>query len=285
MTKKKIFNKLICIKCSKGLILEKNKLTCPGCQKNYQIVDNRPQILDKPAEDFSSLGSDFIVTKLKIFFKKYPKIFNIFYYLFGASFVGKGPKKVIKNIGQDKIVVNLGSGPKKIREDVINIDFYPFANVDILADITKLPFRDGSVDVVISEFVLEHLKNPQAVVNEIKRVLKSSGLVYIALPFVASFHSSPDDYYRWSKEGLKELLKDFEEIESGIRCGPTSAMVSVINDWLATILSFGLRPLQQFLLIFFMVITFPLKAFDYLISKFPSAQNIAYGFYYIGKKK
>jgi len=285
MIKEKILNNLICIRCSEGVGSKGDKLVCAGCGKEYPIIDNKPQMIDEPAKDFSKPESDFIVSKLKIFFKKFPRVFNIIYYLFGASFVGKSAKEAIKDIAKDKIIVNLGSGPKKIREDVINVDFYPFTNIDIVADIARLPFKNSSIDVVINEFVLEHTKNYQVAINEIKRVLKPDGLIYIAVPFVASFHSSPDDYRRWSKEGLKELMQDFREIESGVRCGPTSAMVSIFNEWLATLLSFGSKYLHQILLLIFTVITSPLKLLDYLISKFPSAQNIAFGFYYIGRKK
>ena len=161
----------------------------------------------------------------------------------------------------------------------------PFTNVHIVADIVNLPFKDNSVDVIINEAVLEHDKNPQALVKEMYRVLKPGGLIYITTVFVASFHSSPNDYYRWSKQGLRELLSDFKEQEVDIICGPTSAMLSVFNEWLAIILSFGLRHLHQVLLIIFTIITSPLKIIDYLIYKFPGSQNIAYGFYYIGKKK
>ncbi len=285
MITEKILNNLICIQCSGRVDLKRNKLVCTDCRKEYSIINNRLEMLDRSAGSFYRPPSDFVVSRLKNFFKKYPKIFNIFYYLFGASFVGRGPRKMIQDVDKDKVIVNLGSGPKKIREDVINIDLYPFPNVDIVANVTRVPLKNNSVDIAISEFLLEHVKNPQAVVNEIIRILKPGGLVYVAVPFVASFHSSPDDYYRWSEEGLRELMRSFKEIEIGVRCGPTSAMLSIVNNWLATLLSFGLRSLHQFWLIIFMIITSPLKVFDYLISKFPGASNIAFGFYFIGKKK
>ncbi|MDP2946936.1 MAG: methyltransferase domain-containing protein [Nanoarchaeota archaeon] len=282
---KKLVKILICPECFGGLLLKENNLICNHCQKIYLVVDNKPWFLEKIKKDFSGPGGDSFILKLKVFFKKYPKIFKIFYYLFGASFVGRSAQKAINDIRRDKIILNLGSGIKKIRDDVVNVDFYPFNNVDIIADITHLPFADASVDAVINEDVLEHISDPLKVISEIKRILKPNGLLYLTVPFIEGFHSSPNDYYRWSKEGLRELTQDFEELESGIRHGPTSAMLSVVNDWLATILSFGSKNLHQIFLIFFMIIAFPLKVFDYLISKFPSAQNIAFGFYFIGKKK
>ncbi|MBU2473077.1 methyltransferase domain-containing protein [Patescibacteria group bacterium] len=285
MIKEKIFKNLVCLDCHKKLNLDNKKLVCSDCGKIYQIIGNKPYILDNKVKILNQENNDVIINKLKILFKKYPRIFSFLYYTFGASFMGKSAKKAIKNIESDKLIINLGSGIKKINDRVVNIDFYPFDNVDIVSDISRLPFNNNSVDAVINEFVLEHVKNPKSIVKEIHRILKPNGLLYLAVPFVASFHSSPNDYYRWSKQGIRELLKDFKEEEIGIRCGPTSAMLSVFNEWLAIVLSFGFRYLHQILLIIFTIITSPLKIIDYLIYKFPSSQNIVYGFYYIGKKK
>ena len=285
MIKKQLLEKLVCLNCHKKLDLNNKRLICLSCGKVYQIKNDKPYILDNKVEILNQEGSDVIVHKLKILFKKYPRFFSFLYYALGASFVGKSAKKVIKNVKSDKLIINLGSGIKRINNRVVNIDFYPFNNVDIISDISCLPFNNNSVDVVINEFVLEHVKNPESIVREIYRILKPNGLLYLAVPFVASFHSSPDDYYRWSKQGLKELLRDFKEEEIGIRCGPTSAMLYIVNEWIAILLSFGFQKLHQFLFIFLMIITSPIKIFDYLIYKFKSSENIAYGFYYIGKKK
>lgn len=285
MIKERILKNLVCLDCHNKLNLDSQNLVCSGCNKVYKIIGDKLYFLDNKTEILNRESSDIIVNKLKILFKKYPRLFFILYYAFGASFVGKSAKKVIKNIESDKLIINLGSGIKKINNNVVNIDFYPFNNVDIVSDISRLPFDNNSVDVVINEFVLEHVKNPKKIVKEIYRVLKPNGLIYLAAPFVASFHSSPNDYYRWSKQGLRELLKDFKEKEIGIRCGPTSAMLYIVNEWLATLLSFGFQKLHQFLFMFFMIITSPIKIFDYLIYKFKSSENIAYGFYFIGKKK
>jgi len=285
MINPKILNNLICIKCNGKLEFRNDKFVCVVCEKEYEVINNKLQVANNLINNSDEIKKDFIFNNLKGFFKKYPQIYRIIYFLFGACFVGKSPKKLIKNIGLDKIILNLGSGTKKIRKDIINIDFYPYVNVDIVADIHNLPIKDGSVDMIINEAVLEHDKNPQSMISEMYRILKLDGLVYVTVPFIASFHSSPNDYYRWTKEGLKEALNIFEELETGIICGPTSAMLSIFNEWLATLFSFGSKYLHQFLLILFTIISSPLKILDYLISKFPSAQNIAFGFYYIGKKK
>ncbi|HPH52024.1 MAG: class I SAM-dependent methyltransferase [Candidatus Portnoybacteria bacterium] len=284
MLNRQILNNLICIKCSGLLNVYDNKLICRECAKEYQITNNKLFILNED-NNIESTKNDFIFNEFKKIFKKHHQIFNILYYLFGASFVGKNVGKCINCKDKNKIIVNLGSGVRMVKDNIINIDFSPYNNVDMVADIANLPFPNNSIDVVVIESVLEHVPKHQAIISEIKRILKSEGFVYVTVPFVAAFHSSPNDYYRWSKEGFRELMHDFEEVECGIRHGPTSAMLSIFNEWLATLFSFGSKYLHQFLLILFTIISSPLKILDYLISKFPSAQNIAFGFYYIGKKK
>jgi len=265
-------------------MIKQKLLDSLDCQKEYSVIDGRLHFLEKQGKGFEKSSGDVIINKLKVFFKKYPIIFTILYYTLGASAVGRRPKKAIQDLGEDKIILNLGSGIRSVRKDVINVDFYPFAIVDIVADIADLPFKDNSVDAIVCESVLEHVKNPWAIVREMKRILKPKGIIYLSVPFIAGFHSSPDDYYRWSKQGLRELLKDFKEEEIGVRSGPTSGMLSVVNEWIAIILSFGLKPLHQIILMILTIVTFPLKFPDYFISKFSTSQNIAFGFYYIGRK-
>lgn len=241
--------------------------------------------IDRNESDFAERSGNSLSNKMKLFLKRMPRFFMFFYYIVGASFVGKGPRAVINGVSDEKLILNLGSGTKIVRKDVINVDAYPFSGVNIVADISDLPFADNSIDIIISEYTLEHVKNPLKVMQEIHRVLKPDGKIYITVPFVAGFHSSPNDFYRWSKQGLKELLGNFKEIDCGIRSGPTSAMNYIISEWLATLLSFGISFLQQCWFMLFLVILAPLKLFDYVIYKLPSSENIAYGFYFIGKKK
>lgn len=230
-------------------------------------------------------NNDLLVNKLKTWFKSnIPWLYAFLYSLFGAVFVGKSPQRFLKDYSAEQIIVNLGSGAKKIREDVIDIDFFPYPNVDIVASAYDLPFLDDSVDVIINEAVLEHTPYPAQMVAEMRRVIRTGGHIYVTVPFMAGFHSSPDDYYRWTKAGLKLLLQDFQEVESGIVCGPISGLVSIMSECLATLLCFSSLRVHQILFIFFTIILAPLKLLDYLIYRFPSSENAAYGFYFIGKK-
>jgi len=52
----------------------------------------------------------------------------------------------------------------------------------VLADATRLPFRDASFDVVIAYELIEHLNDQEALLAEIRRVLPPAGLLLISSP-------------------------------------------------------------------------------------------------------
>jgi SAM-dependent methyltransferase len=49
----------------------------------------------------------------------------------------------------------------------------------LAADGESLPFRDNSIDIVVSLQVLEHVRNPQAMLKETFRVLRPGGFFYL----------------------------------------------------------------------------------------------------------
>ena len=230
-------------------------------------------------------NNDAFVHRIKVFIKRSPLAFFIIYCMVGLSFHGKSPKKALREIPKGSVILNFGSGVSKIREDVTNIDFYLFENVDIVADIAHVPFPDNSADAVICEHVLEHVPDPKAVIAEMRRVLRPGGIVYIVTPFVMGFHSSPHDFRRWSKMGLEEECKDFQKVESGVRSGPGAAVDYILAEYMGTLFSFGSKKLQQILFMIFLVLFAPLCYLDYIIGRFPTSENIAHAVYYIGKKQ
>jgi len=49
-------------------------------------------------------------------------------------------------------------------------------------DVTSLPFRDGAFDVVVCSEVLEHVRDADAAVRELVRVLKPGGSLAVSVP-------------------------------------------------------------------------------------------------------
>ena len=198
---------------------------------------------------------------------------------------GKSHRILLKRLRPDAVVLNLGAGTRRLSRSLVNVDYSPFPDIDIVADITRLPFQDNAVDGIISEVTLEHVRDARAALDEMRRTLKPGGYLYVVVPFIVGYHSAPNDYYRWTSQGLVADLKGFETIEVGVRSGPTSALLWVLQEWLALVFSFNSRVLYTVLWLLLLVLTFPLKLLDVIFGRYAMAWKIAAMFYYFGAKK
>jgi SAM-dependent methyltransferase len=80
----------------------------------------------------------------------------------------------------------------------IGVDFVKAKGVEVvITDPYSLPFEDESVDVVVSSSCFEHSEFFWLLFNEILRILKPTGLLYINVPSNGSFHRYPVDCWRF----------------------------------------------------------------------------------------
>ena len=168
--------------------------------------------------------------------------------------------------------------------EVINVDIFPFKNVDVLADATRLPFLTSSVDAVCCDDVLEHVPHPELVAAEILRVLKPGGRAYIGVPFMYPYHVSPKDYTRWTMEGVTALFAGGRVTKQGVVYGPVSGALITLASLFALLVSFGWSPLYKLLKYVFMLLLAPFKFLDVLYSRVPNAHELAAGTFTIVKK-
>ncbi|MBI3420987.1 MAG: methyltransferase domain-containing protein [Candidatus Sungbacteria bacterium] len=225
------------------------------------------------------------VNWLKSFLKRYPKLYYGIWHIFCPVLMAQnGPRKILPLLAGG-VVLDVGSGPERLGKEFINVDVFPFSQVDIVADAAALPFRDDSVAGVVSESLLEHVANPQEVANEMVRVLKPGGLLYASAPFVHPYHASPDDFNRWTVSGLKSLFADLEIIETGVRSGPWSALLMFLAYWFGVVFSFGSKRAAPFLAHVCMLVLGPLKFLDIFFASIPGAEAVAAHLYVMGKKK
>jgi SAM-dependent methyltransferase len=97
----------------------------------------------------------------------------------------------------------------------------------------SLPFADASVDGVMAVSVLEHVRDVPSILRDAYRVLRPGGYILISTPFYFPFHGEPDDYRRWTDEGLiAELRACGFEPEATRRIGSSIASL-VLNLHLA----------------------------------------------------
>lgn len=104
--------------------------------------------------------------------------------------------------------------------DVLAFDVYASERTHLVADAHSIPLRDGSVDAVWIQYVLEHVLDPWRVVAEIHRVLRDGGLVYAETPFLQHVHAEAYDFTRFTHSGHRWLFRHFDEVDSGIAMGP-----------------------------------------------------------------
>jgi len=90
----------------------------------------------------------------------------------------------------------------------LGIDANKNSKADIIAAAEYLPFRDDSFDVVICTQVLEHMEDPKKSLIEIKRVLNEKGVLLLSTHGFWLEEHEVKDYWRWTLQGLKKLLKE-----------------------------------------------------------------------------
>ncbi len=145
-----------------------------------------------------------------------PKLTDDIYLHF--SEVLKDIKKYSPEIRGKVLDLGAGKSPYKIffknASEYLRLDNRDYKNIDIVADITKkLPIKNNSFDSVVCIQVLEHIKNPKFVVDEIYRVLKNNGRCLLTTHMAAPLHGEPYDYYRFTKYALEDLFNGFKYVE------------------------------------------------------------------------
>ena len=196
----------------------------------------------------------------------------------------KAVKKVLRQLGPEAKILDLGSGLDRRTPNTINLEIEATPNVDVLGDGHRLPFKDAVFDAVISEAVLEHVQDPNRVVSEMHRVLKPGGVVCAAVPFLQGFHASPHDYQRYTVPGFNHLFSAFTQIEGGACAGPTTSLHWIFREYVGLLFSFGNLLLAKLISLVVGWVTFPAVWLDYLLIHNRHAHILASAVYFIGRK-
>lgn len=99
-------------------------------------------------------------------------------------------------------------------EEYIGIDMQAGKGVDHVIDLTApLEGIDAILDrrrfgTIICLSVLEHCAQPFRMAENITRLLRPGGRLYVSVPFSWKFHGYPSDYWRFTHEGVKQLFPE-----------------------------------------------------------------------------
>lgn len=199
--------------------------------------------------------------------------------------------RYVLGAGDGALILNLGSGGERTytrkravgRATIVNLDIFPHSNADVAGDVHHLPFVDQAFDVVYMLGVLEHLCDPFAATREVSRVLRPSGVVLVTCPFIFPMHGSPNDYCRFTDDGLRGLFPGFRELECGAHGLPTRGLLEFLrayagafsdNKYLSHVLSYSVS-----------YVFYPLKYLDKYLEKKKKARRVCSSFYYVGSKE
>ena len=165
---------------------------------------------------------------------------------------------------------------------LINVDPSPNSTASVFCDGHDLPFRDGSVDAVVAQAVLEHVADPWRCAEEIHRVLKPNGIVYAETPFMQQVHLCGFDFTRFSHMGHRRLFRRFAELESGAVAGPGTSLSWAWRYFLA---SWTRSPgLGKALALFGRITAFFFELTDHIAGQRPGALDGASCIYFLGTR-
>jgi SAM-dependent methyltransferase len=83
----------------------------------------------------------------------------------------------------------------------------PKEDYDFVCRLEDIPRPDDSYDVVINTQVLEHVEYPQKVIDELYRILKPGGKLFLTTNQTFWVHHSPYNYYFFTRHGLQSLFE------------------------------------------------------------------------------
>jgi len=204
MLKKELLNLLCCPDCHGNLIPKKNKLVCNSCQEEYTLMKDIPILIPKSMPDDVKLSQqkwdwDYKVKIDKKNTVNLKKAYELTYsdpefnYI-GSIFRSFKNKKYLE-IGCGTFFV--GQRIAKLGSFAVGIDYsinalklakFYLENEGIknyllvCGDISKMPFKDNTFDLIYGGGVLEHFKNTLQVVKENYRVLKKGGIAFNTVP-------------------------------------------------------------------------------------------------------
>jgi len=86
-------------------------------------------------------------------------------------------------------------------------DNFPVVDVQDLSH-----FKPDHYDFIVLDQILEHVCDPARALREAHRLLKKGGWLIVTVPFLVKIHYVPKDYWRFTQDGLRQLLSNYSNV-------------------------------------------------------------------------
>jgi SAM-dependent methyltransferase len=176
---------LACPQCHGRLDQRQDEFSCPGCRSTYPTRKGRPVFLPEPTA-----------------VKEMP----------AEHLSNAPPHQVLQQLAElDGWVLNLGAGGTAVKlPNCVEMEYAIFRNTDVVGDAHHLPFGDNSFSAVVTFNTFEHLHDPNRAAEEVYRVLKPGGKLFLHTAFLQPLHEAPHHYYNATEFGVRRWFRDFD---------------------------------------------------------------------------
>jgi SAM-dependent methyltransferase len=159
-------------------------------------------------------------------------------FLLNRALVRSLRRLVPRHFPPDRVgrILDVGCGSMPYRglfpqDSYLGCDIDPASPAVASCPADALAFPDRSFDAVVAFQLLEHVTEPWRVMGEIARVLRPGGKALITVPFLFPFHASPQDYFRYTHQGVAELAaaSGFRLVEVDGQCPLAQMVITTVN--------------------------------------------------------
>jgi SAM-dependent methyltransferase len=182
--------------------------------------------------------------------------------------------------------LNFGAGESQLSGRMIALDVVPHHGVDIVSNGSlEIPLRASSLALIISQEVLEHVRDPHAAIAEFHRVLSPGGELVLQLPFIIGYHPGPEDLWRFSTEAYRQLLSSdhWEIVSKRISVGHGTGFHRILTEFAAIHFSVFGNKVYRAAKGGFAVLFSPIIFFDALTRFLPERDRIPGGYIVLAK--
>lgn len=113
--------------------------------------------------------------------------------------------------------------------------------IDVFSSADNLPFKRERFNTILTTSVLEHVKQPQKMFDEMHRVLKKGSCLILTTPCQYGLHEQPHDYFRYTKYSLRFMAE-----KSGFKIvyiKPVGGMLVIVSQLISKYIAIALYAL------------------------------------------